>query len=195
VRTHVGNLAHGLKTPLSVLTNEAAQVRTPLADTVMKQAAVMRRQVDHYLTRAPMRKFEDHDPKTLEEAVECLFLMLSIKERKSLADPDASEGLLSLTDAHNLGRPLRNAWFHRPIGTVSVLSQHFRDRFGLGHPDDGSSLIFEGLFAKIKHQRFDPSVSVERFKSHWKRFGIDPLTLEEVDPKWIVPVSFTFIDQ
>jgi hypothetical protein len=51
------------------------------------------------------------------------------------------------------------------------------------------------LFAKIKHQRFDPSVSVERFKSHWKRFGIDPLTLEEVDPKWIVPVSFTFIDQ
>ncbi|MCC6919403.1 MAG: sensor histidine kinase [Alphaproteobacteria bacterium] len=51
-RTHVGNLAHGLKTPLSVLTNEAAQLRTPLADTVMKQAAVMRRQVDHYLTRA-----------------------------------------------------------------------------------------------------------------------------------------------
>lgn len=51
-RTHVGNLAHGLKTPLSVLTNEASLVKGQLSDTVMKQAAVMRRQVDHYLARA-----------------------------------------------------------------------------------------------------------------------------------------------
>lgn len=51
-RTHVGNLAHGLKTPLSVLTNEAVQIKSTFSDTVMKQAAVMRRQVDHYLARA-----------------------------------------------------------------------------------------------------------------------------------------------
>jgi signal transduction histidine kinase len=51
-RTHVGNLAHGLKTPLSVLTNEAALTKGPLADAVMKQAGLMRQQVDHYLTRA-----------------------------------------------------------------------------------------------------------------------------------------------
>ena len=51
-RTHVGNLVHGLKTPLSVLTNEASLVKGPLSDTVLKQAAVMRRQVDHYLARA-----------------------------------------------------------------------------------------------------------------------------------------------
>jgi signal transduction histidine kinase len=51
-RTHVGNLAHFLKTPLSVLANEARGSAGPLADAVNKQVGVMRRQVDHYLARA-----------------------------------------------------------------------------------------------------------------------------------------------
>jgi signal transduction histidine kinase len=51
-RTHVGNLAHGLKTPLSVLTNEARRSHGPLASLVARQVALMRRQVDHHLARA-----------------------------------------------------------------------------------------------------------------------------------------------
>ena len=51
-RTHVSNLAHFLKTPLSVLASEAEAEPGPLADQVKKQIEVMRRQVDHYLTRA-----------------------------------------------------------------------------------------------------------------------------------------------
>ena len=53
-RTHVSNLAHFLKTPLSVLASEAEAERpeTPLAAQVKKQIEVMRRQVDHYLARA-----------------------------------------------------------------------------------------------------------------------------------------------
>jgi signal transduction histidine kinase len=51
-RTHVGNLAHGLKTPLSVLTNEARRTEGPLAELVGRQVALMRRQVDHHLARA-----------------------------------------------------------------------------------------------------------------------------------------------
>ncbi|MGH6878431.1 MAG: ATP-binding protein, partial [Rhizomicrobium sp.] len=51
-RTHVSNLAHFLKTPLSVLASEAAAHPGPLADAVMRQVATMRRQVDHYLSRA-----------------------------------------------------------------------------------------------------------------------------------------------
>lgn len=51
-RTHVGNLAHALKTPLAVLGNEAARGSGALAESVARQTAVMRRQVDHYLTRA-----------------------------------------------------------------------------------------------------------------------------------------------
>ena len=51
-RRQVGNLAHGLKTPLTVLRNEAeAQTRVP-ADTVREQVDAMREQVDAYLDRA-----------------------------------------------------------------------------------------------------------------------------------------------
>ncbi len=51
-RTQVGNLAHALKTPLSVIINEAALKPGPLADKVEEQAALMRDQVAYYLDRA-----------------------------------------------------------------------------------------------------------------------------------------------
>ena len=54
-RTHVGNLAHALKTPLSVLANETDTRKAEdesLAGAVNKQVGVMRRYVDHYLVRA-----------------------------------------------------------------------------------------------------------------------------------------------
>ena len=51
-RTHVGNLAHGLKTPLSVLTNEAERHEGPLAEVTRRQVRLMRDQVDHHLSRA-----------------------------------------------------------------------------------------------------------------------------------------------
>jgi signal transduction histidine kinase len=51
-RTHVGNLAHALKTPLSVMAAEAQARPGPLAEVVSRQADVMRQQVDHHLRRA-----------------------------------------------------------------------------------------------------------------------------------------------
>lgn len=51
-RTHVSNLAHFLKTPLSVITTEASAQQGPLSDAVMRQVTTMRRQIDHYLARA-----------------------------------------------------------------------------------------------------------------------------------------------
>jgi signal transduction histidine kinase len=51
-RTHVGNLAHALKTPLSVMSAESEARPGPLADVVRHQADVMREQVDHHLRRA-----------------------------------------------------------------------------------------------------------------------------------------------
>ena len=51
-RRHAGNLAHALKTPLTVITNAATAHAPDLADTVCREAQAMRRQVDHHLARA-----------------------------------------------------------------------------------------------------------------------------------------------
>jgi signal transduction histidine kinase len=51
-RTHVGNLAHALKTPLAVLTNEVSRKGGPRTDAIERQVGAMRRWIDHYLARA-----------------------------------------------------------------------------------------------------------------------------------------------
>ena len=51
-RTHVGNLAHALKTPISILANESESGKGSLVEKVEKQTGIMRRYVDHYLSQA-----------------------------------------------------------------------------------------------------------------------------------------------
>lgn len=53
-RTQVGNLAHALKTPLAVITNEAREDKGPLGEKVAEQARLMRDQINLYLERARM---------------------------------------------------------------------------------------------------------------------------------------------
>jgi signal transduction histidine kinase len=51
-RRHAGNLAHALKTPMSVLIGETQGRNDPLAQVVKSQVQMMRRHVDHQLARA-----------------------------------------------------------------------------------------------------------------------------------------------
>ncbi len=51
-RRHAGNLAHALKTPLTVIMNAATAQSDDLPTTVVREARTMRRQVDHHLARA-----------------------------------------------------------------------------------------------------------------------------------------------
>ena len=51
-RTQVGNLAHALKTPLAVITNEARHDKSAVGGKVAEQAQVMRDQISLYLDRA-----------------------------------------------------------------------------------------------------------------------------------------------
>lgn len=51
-RTHVGNLAHALKTPIAVMLAEAGTSPGMLPDMVRRQTKIMQDQVDHHLRRA-----------------------------------------------------------------------------------------------------------------------------------------------
>ncbi len=53
-RTQVGNLAHALKTPLAVITNEAREDKGPVGEKIAEQAGLMRDQINLYLERARM---------------------------------------------------------------------------------------------------------------------------------------------
>jgi signal transduction histidine kinase len=51
-RAHVGNLAHALKTPISVLLNESRKEAGPFAEIVRRQTEKMQVQVEHHIKRA-----------------------------------------------------------------------------------------------------------------------------------------------
>ncbi len=51
-RAHVGNLAHALKTPLAVLSNEGERPTAETQSVLRQQTALIRRHVDHHLARA-----------------------------------------------------------------------------------------------------------------------------------------------
>lgn len=69
-RTHVGNLAHALKTPISVMLTEAVQQPGQLAEVVTRQADAMRGHVEHHLRRArAAARSQSHGERTLVEPV------------------------------------------------------------------------------------------------------------------------------
>ncbi len=51
-RTQVGNLAHSLKTPLSVMMNEVDKMCGEQALLLREQTQIMQAQINHYLQRA-----------------------------------------------------------------------------------------------------------------------------------------------
>lgn len=51
-RTHVGNLAHALKTPLSIISNEGRRLNSQTGGKIVEQANLMLIQITHHLDRA-----------------------------------------------------------------------------------------------------------------------------------------------
>jgi signal transduction histidine kinase len=73
-RRHAGNLAHALKTPLTVITNAATAKRPTSPTPSAARRLVMRRQVDHHLARARAigRRASAHARATVWESLEAV---------------------------------------------------------------------------------------------------------------------------
>ncbi|MFN3513632.1 MAG: sensor histidine kinase [Phenylobacterium sp.] len=147
-RTHVGNLAHALKTPLSVMLTEARQTGGGLADVVELQAEAMRRQVDHHLrrARAAARTQGSGERTSVADVLDELARTLErIFQNKSVEiDWDAPDDLYFLGERQDLlelaGNPMENAckWCR---GRVRVrASGAGAERLTLSIEDDGPGL-------------------------------------------------------
>lgn len=81
---------------------------------------------------------------------------------------------------HGYGQMIRNAW---GLWNGSILQDHFKQRFGLGHADDMSGLIMDGVEAHFQGKPYGArqiNQRVKRSKNHWEKIGIDPLTQQEI---------------
>ncbi len=150
-RTHVGNLAHALKTPISVIVAEAALQPGPLADLVSRQAEVMRRQVDHHLrrARAAARSQGPGERTSVAEVLDELARTLTriFTDKGVSIEWDAEEDLFFLGERQDLleiaGNGMENAgkWCR---ARVRVAAEPLGpDRFILKIEDDGEGLPAE----------------------------------------------------
>ncbi|WP_414826685.1 sensor histidine kinase [Altererythrobacter sp. Root672] len=109
-RTHAGNLAHALKTPLTVLTNAASAHSPDLDTTVLREAATMRRQVDHHLARARAvgRRAMGHSRTNVLQSVEGVERAVARLYPKVRFDTDGSDAAFVAMERQDLDEILGN---------------------------------------------------------------------------------------
>jgi signal transduction histidine kinase len=151
-RTHVGNLAHALKTPLSVIVTEAGQSGGALAEVVARQARIMSQQVDHHLRRArAAARTQGHGERTevgpvleeLSRALERIF-----QDKVGEIRVDCPDGLMFVGERQDLleiaGNVMENAckWADRRV-RVAGAAKPEAPVFTLTVEDDGPGLAPE----------------------------------------------------
>jgi signal transduction histidine kinase len=109
-RTHAGNLAHALKTPLTVVMNAATARADDLPDTVIREAAVMRRQVDHHLARARAvgRRAVGQARASVGESVEAVLRAVTVLYEKARFDLDGNRAAFVAIERQDLDEILGN---------------------------------------------------------------------------------------
>jgi signal transduction histidine kinase len=85
-RTHVGNLAHALKTPLSVIKNESEQENTAYSKKIAEQTTFMQVQVNHHLERAKLAARVQYISTLIEVEPTLLSLIKTMERVYSLKD-------------------------------------------------------------------------------------------------------------
>ena len=109
-RTHAGNLAHALKTPLTVVMNAATAHAPDLSETVIREAAVMRRQVDHHLARARAvgRRAVGLSRATVAESADAVLRAVTRLYEKTRFDIDGNRAAIVAIERQDLDEILGN---------------------------------------------------------------------------------------
>lgn len=168
-RTQVGNLAHSLKTPLAVVTNEAREMGGKRGVLIADQADSMRQQVEHYLQRARIAAQRDtvafRAPvlATLERMVR---VMSRLNPEKAIEFTRPGSEIVFAGEKEDLeeiaGNLMENAmkWSRaRVVVSVSRGSAEDGERFELRVADDGPGIAEEDAREALKRgTRLDESV-------------------------------------
>ena len=157
-RTHAGNLAHALKTPLTVVMNAATAHAPDLAETAIREAAVMRRQVDHHLARARAvgRRASGHSRAMLNESAEAVLRAVTRLYASTRFDMDGNKKAAVAIERQDLdeilGNLIENAAKYGggsvfvtidAVPEDTVLSEVWVEDDGTGIPEVERSRIFD----------------------------------------------------
>ena len=172
-RTHVGNLAHALKTPLTILANESRINPEDFAGLVRRQAEAMRQQIDHHLARAraaasvnvlgvrtPVAPVVDRLSRALAKIYANRNVEITNLVPADLAFRGETQDLEEV-----VGNLLDNAckWTRRQVrvsaASTTVMLRHGQPAFCLKVEDDGPGLPEEQRLKAVKRgERLDETV-------------------------------------
>jgi signal transduction histidine kinase len=154
-RLHAGNLAHALKTPLTVILNAATAEADDLAETVVREARTMRRQVDHHLARARAvgRRGSAHSRADVWPSVESVERAVARLYRHVRIDTDGPKGLQVHVERQDvdemLGNLIENAAKYGggsvfvTVGAQAGFVEFLIEDDGAGIPEEERSRIFD----------------------------------------------------
>ena len=109
-RTHAGNLAHALKTPLTVLTNAATAHDPKLSDLVCRETKTMQRHVEHHLARARAvgRRASGHSRAEIWPSVESVLRAVTRIYERTRFDLDGNKDAIAAMERQDLDEILGN---------------------------------------------------------------------------------------
>ncbi|KQS03975.1 histidine kinase [Sphingomonas sp. Leaf357] len=154
-RRHAGNLAHALKTPLTVIMNAATAESEDLAETVVREARTMRRQVDHHLARARAvgRRGSAHSRADVWPSLESVERAVGVLYRHVRIDTDGPKDLQVHVERQDLdemlGNLIENAAKYGGGSVFVTVGQHsgfvefLIEDDGMGIPEEQRIRIFD----------------------------------------------------